>query len=107
MRRHGSRLLNCSAASRAATPLSLSMCVNPRNSLRLRAICQVPSMCRWLIYQAGPENLPPDDNRLWWFVKPIADPPRQQRSYLPLASGMLPFFVVEQTSGIDKGWLSK
>ena len=63
-------------------------------------------MCRWLIYQAGPENLPPGDNRSWWFVKPIAGPPGQQRSYLPRALGMLPFFVVEQTSGIDKGWLS-
>jgi hypothetical protein len=66
----------------------------------------VPSTSRLLIYQAGPENLPPGDNRLWWFVKPIADPPGQQWSYLPPASGMSPFFVVEQTSGIDKGWLS-
>jgi hypothetical protein len=63
-------------------------------------------MCRWLIYQAGPGNLPPGDNRLWWFAKPIADPPGQQRSYLPRASGMSRFFVVEQTSGIDKGSLS-
>jgi len=106
MRRRGSRLLNCNAALRPATPCSLSMCVNLRNSLHLRVICQAPSTCGWLIYQAGPENLPPGDNRLWWFVKPIVDPPGQQRSYLPLASGMSPFFVVEQTSGIDKGWLS-
>jgi rhodanese-related sulfurtransferase len=51
-------------------------------------------------------ELPPGDNRSWWFVKPIADPPGQRRSCLPLASGMSPFFVVQQTSGIDAGWLS-
>ena len=63
-------------------------------------------MYRWVIYQAGPGNLPLGDNRLWWFAKPIADLPGQQRSYLPRASGMSRFFVVEQTSGIDKGSLS-
>jgi hypothetical protein len=66
----------------------------------------VPSTCRWLICQAGAANLPPGDNRLWWFVKPIADLPRQQRSYLPPAYGMSPSFVAEQTGGIAKGWLS-
>jgi hypothetical protein len=62
-------------------------------------------MCRWLMYQAGPGNLLPGANRLWWFAKPIADPPGQQRSYLLRASGTSRFFVVELTSGIDKGSL--
>ena len=85
--------------------MSLSMCVNPRNSLRLQAICQVPSTCRWLICHAGPGNLPPGDNRLCWFVKQIAGLLRRQRSYLPPAYGMLPSFVAEPTGGIAKGWL--
>src|SRR5208282_4052883 len=106
MGRHGSRLLNCNAASRPATLLSLSMCVNPRNSPRPQAICRVPSTRRWLIYHAGSGSSPPGDNRLWWFVKPIADPARRPRGYLPRASRMSPFFVAEQTSGIDKGSLS-
>jgi hypothetical protein len=106
MRRHGSRLMSYSAASRPATPLSWSMCVNPRNSVRLRATCPVPSTCRWPIYRAGPENLPPGDNRSWWFVKPIADQHGQRQSCLPPAYGMSPSFVAEQTGGTDKGWVS-
>jgi hypothetical protein len=101
----GSRLVSCSAASRPAMPLSLSMCVNPRNSPRLRAAWPVLSTCRWPIYQAGPANLPPGENRSCWFVKPIADLPGQRQSCLPPAYGMSPSFVVEQTGGTDKGWL--
>lgn len=59
-------------------------------------------MCRWLSYQAAPENLLPDDNRLCWFVKRIANPPGQQQSCLQRASGTSRFFVVERMSGIDK-----
>jgi len=70
-----------------------------------RATCPVLSTCRWPIYQAGPANLPPGENRSCWFVKPIADPPGQRQSCLPPAYGMSPSFVVEQTGGTDKGWL--
>ena len=106
MGRHGSRLSSCSAASWPATAWCLSMCVNPRNSPRLQVIFRVRSTCHWTIYQTGPVNLPPADNRLWWFAKPIADRPKRQPSWSPRASGMSPFFVAEQTSGIDKDWLS-
>ena len=61
---------------------------------------------RWPIYQAGPANLPPGENRSCWFVKPIADLPGQRQSYLPPAYGMSPSFVAEQTGGTVKGWLS-
>jgi hypothetical protein len=29
----------------------------------------VLSTCRWPIYQAGPTNLPPDENRSCWFAR--------------------------------------
>jgi hypothetical protein len=72
-RRQAALSLPGQIASRPATPLSWSMCVNPRNSPRLQATCAVPSTCRWPIYQGrGPANLPPSENRSCWFVKPIA-----------------------------------
>ena len=82
------------------------MCVNPRNSRHLQAIYQAPSTCRWLVCRAGPRNLPPAGNRLWWSVKPIGGPHGQQPSYSPRAFGMLPSFAAEQTSGIAKGSVS-
>ena len=82
------------------------LCVSPRNSSRLRATCPVPSTCHWVICRAGLGNLPPGDSRSWWFGRPIADRPRQRRSYVPPAYRMSPSFVAEQTGGIDKVWRS-
>ncbi len=94
---------NWSAASRPARPLSLSMCVSPRNLPRPRATCLVLSTCHWPICRAGSENLLRGDNRSCWFARPIADPPRRRRSYSPRAYGMSPSFVAEQTGGIGMG----
>jgi len=103
MRRHGSRLLNWSAASRPARPWSLSMCVSPRNLPRLRGTCPVLSTCHWPIYRAGLGNLLRGENRSCWFARPIADPPRRRQRYSPRAYGMSLSFVAEQTDGIGRG----
>jgi len=85
-----------------ARPLSLSMCVSPRNLPRPRATCLVLSTCHWPICRAGSENSLRGDNRSCWFARRIADPPRRRRSYSPRAYGMSPSFVAEQTGGIGK-----
>src|ERR1700731_844183 len=60
MRRHGSRLLNCSHASHSAAPSCLSIFVNPRNSSP--AICPVPSMSHWPICRGGRRTCRPATN---------------------------------------------
>jgi hypothetical protein len=86
----------------AGDALVLVEYVNPRSSLRLRAICPVPSTCRWPIYQAGPGNLPPGENRSCLFARPIGDLTEQRQSCLPPAYRMSPSFVAEHTGGTDK-----
>jgi hypothetical protein len=90
----------------AGAPCSLSMCVKPEEFTarpgHLPGAVNVPLA-----------DLPSRTGELAARRQPIvvvcktdADPPGQQRSYLQRASGTSLFFVVEQTIGIDKGWLS-
>ena len=89
-------VVELNAASRAATPLSWSMCVNLRNLTRPRVTCQVPSTYPWPICRSASANLLPGDNRSCWFARPIADPPRQRQSSLPPAYGMSPSLVANR-----------